>query len=112
MGALGFIVAEADYHLGSTTAVMAFVNGYRATAGLPPFVSADSSAPGGDRCVMPDGSCVGRDYRFSWELQNEVTTVEDRNRHPGPLPDEVKEEYGTLYRELMMEIRARQVRGP
>lgn len=53
------------------------------------------------------GRSVGRDYQFSWELQNEVTTVEDENWRPGPLPDEVKEEYRTLYRELAMEIRAR-----
>ena len=54
------------------------------------------------------GRNVGRDYQFSWELQNEVTTVEDRNWHPGPLPDEVREEYRTtLYRDLVMEIRAR-----
>ena len=53
------------------------------------------------------GRSVGRDYQFSWELQNEVTTVADENWHPGPLPDEVKEEYNTLYRELLMEIRVR-----
>ena len=54
------------------------------------------------------GRSVGRDYQFSWELQNEVTTVEDRTWHPGPLPDEVREEYRTtLYRDLVMEIRAR-----
>lgn len=53
------------------------------------------------------GRSVGRDYQFSWELQNEVTTVEDENWRPGPLPEEVKEEYRTLYRELVMEIRAR-----
>ena len=71
---LGFIVAEADYHLGNRTAVMEFVNGHRATAGLPPFSSADDPAPGGDRCVpqMPDGSCGSLWEAYKYEKRIEL----------------------------------------
>lgn len=71
---LEFIVAEADFHLGNKTAVMEFVNAHRATAGLPPFTSADAPAPGGDRCVpqMPNGSCGSLWEAYKYEKRVEL----------------------------------------
>lgn len=71
---LEFIVAEADYRLGNGAAVMEFVNGHRASAGLPPFTSADGPAPGGDRCVpqMPDGSCGSLWEAYKYEKRIEL----------------------------------------
>lgn len=56
---LEFIEAEARFRLGDRGGAMEIVNRWRANGGLPPFVDAQGTAPGGDRCVprRADGSC-------------------------------------------------------
>ena len=56
---LDFLVAEADYRSGDMASVMAIVNKYRRSGGLPSFANAGGVAPGGSRCVPQnaDGTC-------------------------------------------------------
>ena len=44
-------------------------------------------------------------FRFSWELQNQVTTVETPEWHANVIPSEVVEEYRPIYSDLMLEVR-------
>lgn len=44
-------------------------------------------------------------FRFSWELQNEVTTTMVAEWHAHLIPPEVVEEYRPIYSDLMLEVR-------
>lgn len=44
-------------------------------------------------------------FRFSWELQNQVTTASTPEWHAHLIPPEVVEEYRPIYSDLMLEVR-------
>lgn len=44
-------------------------------------------------------------FRFSWELQNHVTTADTPEWHAHLIPPEVIEEYRPIYSDLMLEVR-------
>ena len=44
-------------------------------------------------------------FRFSWELQNQVTTAATPEWHANLIPPEVVEEYRPIYSDLMLEVR-------
>ena len=50
-----------------------------------------------------DGSGV---YRFTWELENEVATVDTPEWHPNAIPEEVVEQYRPIYSDLTLEVRS------
>ena len=50
-----------------------------------------------------DGSGV---FRFTWEVQNEVSTSDTPEWHARAIPAEVVEEYRPIYSDLTLEVRA------
>ena len=50
-----------------------------------------------------DGSRV---YRFSWEVENEVTTADTPAWHANVIPEEVVEQYRSIYSDLTLEVRS------
>ena len=71
---LEFIAAEANYHMGNTTATMEFVNRNRANGELPPFTDPNGVAPGGDRCVpkTESGACGDLWEAYKYEKRIEL----------------------------------------
>ena len=49
-----------------------------------------------------DGSGV---FRFTWEVENEVTTTDTPEWHAGVMPSEVVEKYRPIYSDLSLEVR-------
>lgn len=50
-----------------------------------------------------DGSGI---FRFSWEVQNEVSTDQTPEWHARAIPGEVVEEYRPIYSDLTLEVRS------
>ena len=50
-----------------------------------------------------DGSGV---FRFTWEVENEVTTTDAPQWHPNVMPEEVIEKYRPIYSDLTLEVRS------
>ena len=44
-------------------------------------------------------------FRITWELQNEVTSAGASGWRPGPIPNEVVDQFRRVYSDLMLEIR-------
>lgn len=50
-----------------------------------------------------DGSGI---FRFTWEVQNEVSTAETPEWHAELIPEEVVEDYRPIYSDLTLEVRS------
>ena len=49
-------------------------------------------------------------YRITWEVENEVTSVDVEGWHPDALPGQVVEEFRPVYSDLMLEVRTGLIR--
>ncbi len=57
-------------------------------------------------------STMSRDrvYRVTWELENEVSSIDTEGWHPDPVPGAVVEKFRPIYSDLMLEVRTGLIR--
>ena len=74
------------------------------TRGLLPSEEAGGVTNARNRIVLTGRQSL-QVYRFTWELQNEVTSVSVSGWHPDTVPPEVIERFRPIYSDLMLEVR-------
>lgn len=57
------------------------------------------------RIVINGSQVDGGLYRVWWQVENEVTSAANADWHPGPLPNEVREQYRPVLSDLELEVR-------
>ena len=82
---------------------------YYETRWIPREILAEEEAGGTTAArnrIVVRGHLVGTGlYRFTWDLENEVTTAVNASWHPERVPPEVIEQFRPIYSDLALETR-------